>query len=119
LVQYLFLERFNFPWWKKHVSFNYKWIKDLCQYYCFIFFLVQRWRKKAEEVKKTLGIVSPKAVSTPVPKVKDDSKAEPIDLAAHLQLLGESLGTIGACLRVQVRPFSVDCEGVGRCRLQS
>ena len=71
----------------------------------FNFFLVQRWRKKAEEVKKSLGIVSPKALSTPVPKIKDDGKAEPIDIAAHLQLLGESLGTIGACLKVQVRSF--------------
>ncbi|CAH3195857.1 unnamed protein product, partial [Porites evermanni] len=61
----------------------------------------QHWRKKAEELRKSLGLQStPKAVSTPAPKVKDD-KAEPIDLAAHLQLLGESLGTIGACLRVQ------------------
>jgi len=77
--------------------------KNLCQ--LFNFFLVQRWRKKAEEVKKSLGIVSPKALSTPVPKIKDDGKAEPIDIAAHLQLLGESLGTIGACLKVQVRSF--------------
>lgn len=63
---------------------------------------MQHWRKKAEELRKSLGLqATPKAVSTPTPKVKDD-KAEPIDLAAHLQLLGESLGTIGACLRVQV-----------------
>jgi len=30
-----------------------------------------------------------------------EEKAEAIDLAAHLQLLGESLCTVGACLRVQ------------------
>lgn len=60
--------------------------------------IFQRWRKKAEEVKKTLGIVSPKADSS-----THKGHAEPIDVAAHLQLLGESLGRIGACLRVQVR----------------
>ena len=53
-------------------------------------------------MKKSLGLVSPKPPPTPTPRGKDE-KAEPIDLAAHLQLLGESLGTIGACLRVQVR----------------
>ena len=45
--------------------------------------------------------MSPKIATAPAHKVKDE-KADPIDLAAHLQLLGESLGTIGACLRVQV-----------------
>ena len=34
--------------------------------------------------------------------VPKEGQAEPIDLAAHLQLLGESLCTVGACLRVQV-----------------
>lgn len=69
--------------------------------------LCQHWRKKAEDIRKSLGLTSPKAVSTTGTASKATSaktdKAEPIDLAAHLQLLGESLGTIGACLRVQVR----------------
>ena len=44
--------------------------------------------------------------------VTKEGQAEPIDLAAHLQLLGESLCTVGACLRVQV---SVDFHaGVGK-----
>lgn len=47
-------------------------------------------------MKKTLGLDSPRPVS-----VSKEGQAEPIDLAAHLQLLGESLCTVGACLRVQ------------------
>lgn len=42
--------------------------------------------------------------------VTKEGQAEPIDLAAHLQLLGESLCTVGACLRVQV---SVDFHAGG------
>jgi len=54
-----------------------------------------------------LGLTSPRDASTSTlaashgkAQTKVD-KTEPIDLAAHLQLLGESLSTIGACLRVQ------------------
>ena len=72
-------------------------------------FCFQYWRDKAEETRKLLGLTSPRDASTPTlaashgkAQTKVD-KTEPIDLAAHLQLLGESLSTIGACLRVQVR----------------
>lgn len=56
-----------------------------------------------------LGLASPRDVPAPTSATSNGKaqtkadKTEPIDLAAHLQLLGESLSTIGACLRVQVR----------------
>ena len=57
-------------------------------------------------MRKSLGIITPiDTLSTAAAhkgQTKHD-KAEPSDLVEHLQLLGESLGTTGACLRVQVR----------------
>ena len=95
-------------------------------------FNFQYWKDKAAELKQQLvgsDVTTPKK-SVPKQQAKPDKKGkshaksshskseslpatpttQPIDMAAHLKLLGESLTTVGLLLKQQVYDIHVRCR---------